>query len=467
MGLHPLASRPEGEGDRTIADVAVTHGIQSTTPRSVDHLLMWPVIVVLALMPLTTTLVLWWAPGGEDDPFQVVTFRAVDVALPVLVAVCAADAVERRATSGARRWSIPTALLAATVAWFVVAFLANSSWRGLEWFLRIAGTWAVAYAIRRICCRRQNLILAVVVGLSASQAALGIAQHFSGGGIGFDAVEWNRNWQRVGGATFGRGSFDNSYQLAALLAVSVGAVALILDRRPSRSTRTVLHAFMFLCGVGIALTFSRTVFFGILPIVCLLFLRKGRRSHAVLLSVGLALGIAVGFPAFSAKAEQFSDPSEIDSGRLDHAKDAALLVASEPLVGVGPGRYVIALRDVDYSFILAPPHNFAAHAAAEAGIPGGLLAVSTMAAFGLWLLRRSHTTMICGLGLIPFFFLDVFPYASPNGLLLAGLWLGLVWSALDRERFHSVPRSDATNREHVLPRTWRHRPIDDWRTSSR
>ncbi|MCQ3971301.1 hypothetical protein, partial [Klebsiella pneumoniae] len=76
----------------------------------------------------------------------------------------------------------------------------------------------------------------------------------------------------------------------------------------------------------------------------------------------------------------------------------------------------------------------ALHAALDgAGIPhafGGALALATLTAFGWWLLRRGLLPFITGIALVPFFLLDWFPYASPTGLALSGIWLGVFWTTL-------------------------------------
>jgi len=427
--------------------VTVDTSDRTQAPSDVGRLLLWLTTALLASIPLATTFILWAAPGGENNPSQAVAFGPTDVVLFLLVAVCAADAIERRPDLSGR-WPQPVMLLVAAMTWFAIAFLANPSWRGVEWFLRIAGTWAVAYAVHRLSHRRQTVFLMLVVILAVGQAALGITQALTGGAVGLDAVEWNINWQRVSGRTFGRGSFTNPYHLAALLIVAVGAVIVLLHRSQGKHHRRFLQGSLFLMAVAISLTFSRTVFFALLPMVGLLLVRRRGRASALMLMVGMTVGILLGLEGHAAKAEQATDRNRIDSGRIMHLEDAALLVASEPIVGVGPGRYVIALRDFDYAFILAPPHNFVAQAAAETGVPGGLLALAALASFGLWLLRRGTLAVVTGIALVPFYLLDWFPYASPVGLVLSGIWLGVVCATINRPPDPDLPVSEGKDVRH-------------------
>ena len=67
---------------------------------------------------------------------------------------------------------------------------------------------------------------------------------------------------------------------------------------------------------------------------------------------------------WASKSADSVDGRSVDSGRRDRATEAVRLVRREPLVGVGPGRYVIALEDVEHTE-LRPAHDLPLHVAAN------------------------------------------------------------------------------------------------------
>jgi O-antigen ligase len=113
------------------------------------------------------------------------------------------------------------------------------------------------------------------------------------------------------------------------------------------------------------------------------------------------------------------------TGRSERAKEALRLVRKEPVVGVGPGLYVIALRDVEHQLLL-PAHDVVLHEAAEGGVLAGVLSLVALLAFGLRALRRGVASLCCFLSLAPFFVFDSYPYVFATGLVVAALWVGLV-----------------------------------------
>jgi O-antigen ligase len=129
-----------------------------------------------------------------------------------------------------------------------------------------------------------------------------------------------------------------------------------------------------------------------------------------------------------ARAESTTAPgasaSDIGTGRTERFREALRLVKKEPIFGVGPGRYTIALESVPYGELL-PAHDAMLHEAAEAGVVGGVLTAALLLALALDACRAGANTMIVFGSILMFFLVDSYPYVFPAGIAFAGLWLGL------------------------------------------
>jgi O-antigen ligase len=155
-----------------------------------------------------------------------------------------------------------------------------------------------------------------------------------------------------------------------------------------------------------------------------------KRSHRLLCLV-LALGFVFGAVAFGngwhAKG-QASTGAGADSGRHVRAQEAMRLIDAQPVFGVGPGRYTIALESVQHSDLL-PAHNMVLHDAAEAGVLAGVLTTLLLAALALRAWRGGAETTAVFVAPVLFFVLDAYPYVFPTGLAVSALWLAMVFSA--------------------------------------
>jgi len=409
-------------------------------PVETDALAVVLVIATIALIPVARTWILWSAPGGSGDLTQSVSTSPFDWPLAMLVVLQVGSVLRQptRLRPLVAGLPLPARLLAITLAWLVVSASINPSWRAVDLAFRVAGAWAVVRTARRATRLEQDLMLGAVVAVGVSQALLGIAQSRTGDVLGLGLLEFDGPLYTFGEASAGRASLTHPYHLTALLVVDAAAAAVLAQRRAGAARRIALAALAVI-GVAIPLTFSRAAVLAVVPMLLLWGRRRGSRPVAVVFAAGLALGALAGLDGIAAKSGQTVEVETADSGRRDRLAEAWRLVEDAPLAGVGPGRYVIALREVEHIELL-PPHNVVAQVAAEAGVPGGALTLATLTAFAWWLVRRRATVVAAGVSLLPFHLLDSYPHVFPLGILITGMWLAVLAIAVDDERAGSPIR---------------------------
>lgn len=393
----------------------------------VDRLAVGLASASIALLCVARGWVLWSAPGSSGDINQWVTTSPFDWPLAVLVALQAASVLEDRAGARARVGGapLPARLLALTLGWLVLCALVNPSWRAVDMAFHIAGAWAVVRTARRASGSAQTLLLGAVVLVGTAQAVLGIAQSRTGDALGLGVLELEGELYTFGSSAAGRGSLTHPYHLAALLVVAVAAAAVLATRLRSPARHGAIAALAVM-GASLPLTFSRASALSVVPMLCLWLWRRPTRAVGAALAAGLVVGGLLGLNGISAKTARTVDVADTDSGRLELAEDALDLAADHPLFGVGPGRYVIELRDVEGHGKLLPPHNIVLHVAAEAGVVGGALTLATVLAFGWWLVRQPPMVLAAGLSLVPLHLLDAYPHAFPVGIFVSGFWVAVM-----------------------------------------
>jgi O-antigen ligase len=216
----------------------------------------------------------------------------------------------------------------------------------------------------------------------------------------------------------------------------------------------------------VGFTYGRAALLGlVLAIVCLgtgVFTDRRRYLPVVLvLCIGTAVPGLIGNRGWTGRTQQTTRAGNeasltTDRGWLIHEADG--LIVDHPLIGVGPGRYVIALTEKfgtepnpRVGFI-KPVHNLPLLAAAEGGIPAGLLMTALLLAVGWRAFAAGRAGLALYLAYLPFAVLDHFPYSFPMGLILTGLWLGAIeFLAVNPPR--EARASDRGSRPEDEPRT--------------
>ena len=132
--------------------------------------------------------------------------------------------------------------------------------------------------------------------------------------------------------------------------------------------------------------------------------------------------------------------NEMSSARGDRMSEALGVYKLSPILGVGPGRYVIALSGRPELLHSSPDDALPAHNAAllllaEGGIPTALALLVIAAVLGRRLLKLGADGIILISAVFPFLMLDIVFVSLPSGLLLLGVWGALV-SVLTLTRQH-------------------------------
>jgi O-antigen ligase len=185
----------------------------------------------------------------------------------------------------------------------------------------------------------------------------------------------------------------------------------------------------------LATTYSRSAAISLALFVVIVLVGGRREPWAWLLCGAVAAGFLFGSVAFDSgwktKGEVSTSTTTVDTGRVERAKEALRLFDRQPIVGVGPGRYVIELESIDHVDSL-PAHNVVLHALAEAGIVAAVLTAALLTLLGVRALQTGWATLAVFAVPVLFFLLDAYPYIFPTGLAVTGLWLGLILTP-DRE----------------------------------
>jgi hypothetical protein len=409
-------------------------------------------VATIVLVPIAAGTVAWSAPGGDADFTRRVTFQLFDLALVLTGFARIAALLDERsgrrtersgrgALAAAGRRVVASALaLSITVLGTagVIAFAVHPSPRGAELAARIGVGALVAQALIVAPARWLGRVQAVVALVASADALLAIAQSAHGAAFGVRWLEFDGPLYPFGSSYAGRGGLTHPYHLAVLL--EVGIVAAILALRHSQRRLPWMLAIAA-CSAGLGVTYSRAAAIGVAAaVVALVWPRRARRDDAtarvyivaacVMLAGVAATGLTMG-NGWYGRASTSTDLQSADSGRLDRAREGLDLIADHPIVGVGPGRYTIALAANGDAAPL-PPHNVVLHAAAEAGV----LAGAAVAAMGLLLARRylgaSREVAAAFLLVVPYFAFDAYPYVFPVGLFLTAVWFGLLERARRR-----------------------------------
>ena len=394
-------------------------------------------VLVLALMPFPMVLWATWQMRIGYD-YETVVFP-VDLAFALLVAGAAAvvgrSLMRRDGPAATRVLAILTALL--TVAWTF-----HPSGRGAHLVLEMAGAVCLATVIWEHWRGPAGRMLAgLVVIIAVTETAWSGLQLLVGHALGLERLgEHGDPFLMVGAGRAPSGSLVHCYLLAALALIGSGtAVAVAL---------VDAHPRLWLTGAALAIlpvawTYSRAALAGlVLMLACLAIgaLRPSPargRYRAALLTVAVAAGLAgaVCAPGWLNRASTTVHAGSVaalstDRTWLDH--EAEVLIGEHPVTGVGPARYLTALR-AHYGVepnpqvgIFKSVHDLPLLAAAE----GGLAAGAAMVALLLVLAWRSARAGPMALGVyvafLPYTLLDHIAWSYPQGIVLTGIWVGVL-----------------------------------------
>jgi hypothetical protein len=389
--------------------------------------------LLVATIPLATGYVLWAAPGGLDDWTRRVSAAPFDLVLLVITGwvllrpALLGDLFRRRAVQ------VGTGALVAVSA---VSLAAHPSWLGVAHGLRLLAGLAVLAALGRAFAdpTARRGLLAAIAAVGTAQAVLGMVQATRGEAFGIEYLDYAGPLYPFGSSHAGRGGLTHPYHLAVLLVVAQGAALLGLRHRAGRSPLPWLLALSAI-SAGIGVTYTRAGAIGQVALVAALLLGRADRRALLTAAAAIVVGLGIGGLAFGTGwldrgATTAGATGNIDSDRSVRLAEARELIEAEPLVGVGPGRYVDALAATDREELL-PAHNLLAHQAAELGLAGGAVTAGLLALLALRVLRGGAWTAALVVPVVPFLLLDAFPYVFATGLAISAVWLGLVRASLE------------------------------------
>ncbi len=385
--------------------------------------------LALVLIPLRGLPELSLGHGGSAH------VELLDAVLVVVTAI-----VVRRA---AREWPLSRTDWAGRVCLLIVGLLVLSfsfhpSLPGALLVLRVIGVASLALLVRDIDGERgPNILLCAFLGGIVVQALVALGQVVRDGPLGLGLIgELQRPLTHVGTAVAPRGTLQHPYPLAGFVLLGAFAALALLAHRRDRAWFWALAAGATPLGT----TYSRAAVLGLLAGVAVLLpalRREGARVAVCILALvlGPAMFAALWPEGWTARARvtltdvQTRDVDAVATNRGYLARGALSLVRSNPLVGVGPGRYFPGSPSAQATTPEVPDeivHNLPLYAAVEGGLPLGLVVTGVLLVVGVVAVRRDPLAASVYFAFLPFVLLDRFTYDGVQGLAMTGAWLGTI-----------------------------------------
>lgn len=404
----------------------------------------------IVLAPVSRTLARIDDRAGGSYAQHTIVF-AVDVALAVLAVQAARDF---RSVVG--RWRDHACALSAAllVVGLLPGFAAHPTDRGAAALLRLLAVAALASLLPRLPDLELRVVLTTIAAVVGASAAVAAAQRVRHHAVGLGALgEDSVGVLDIGSGVAPFGLFVHPYVMAAwALVLGLGLVGCGLL---SRRWRTPLAlALVGLVPVGLSL--GRSAALGaVLAIPFLLWLGLGssprRRSVATAGAALLALlvGVLWNLDAWTGRVGGTVSSPDPSTERTVLASQAIGLLRPSPVVGVGPGNYVLALdRRPDLQRLsrqsIRPVHDVPLLVVTEGGgvVAPFVILLAVAVAWQAW--RGGPFGMMITACYAPILLLDHLAWTFPQGLVLTGLWLGMLdLAAAHRHRLSERPPAPA------------------------
>ena len=372
--------------------------------------------------------------GGFSDLQHRVSFFLFDIPLLLLAVVSVPSLLKLRpGPLRATAWGI-----GALVALTALALAVHPSARGFQVLARLVMNLAVPALTWAALSRGwQRGLGGALAGAAVLQTAIGIGQVVRGETLGLTFLGENPPLLPFGDALAAKGTFVHPYMLAAFALLACGAAIVAYLDLQERAWLVALAVV----AVPIGLTYSRMSALAVVGVGIALVIasikRGGWAAHALIaLLLGLGIPALATVDAWVGKAKPVPAETGVDAVtnfRGTFTEEALDLISDEPVVGVGPGLYVLALEKrygTGAEEEVFPVHNVPLLVAAESGIPAGVLATVLLACLGWAALRAGTGPLVVFLAYAPFLLLDHFPYDNFQGLTMTGLWAGMILGEL-------------------------------------
>ncbi|CAA9231185.1 MAG: hypothetical protein AVDCRST_MAG76-1250 [uncultured Acidimicrobiales bacterium] len=407
------------------------------------------VALVLALSATTIALANLDSRPGRD--FQLHTILlASDLALLALIGIGVGGL-----RVAIRSWRSHACVLAALALGLSMmpAALVNPSDRGAAALVRWSGAVALGLAVGSARRDGRRLVVGALALVTLAHVSVAFGQRAAGGPIGLDALGEARSHE-IGGLYASSGLTVHPYVLAAWCAVAGTALLALQRRRPAAGGLTTVAGIAAFAGIG--LTMSRAGALGAALALAVLSLSTRRprdrrwRAPAAGAAAALALGALVNLSGWISRAGQASGSVDaISSGRGALVRQAWALLRDDLLTGVGPGRYVLALVERPALVELSSQSPRPVHVTPLLlVVEGGLVVVPALILLVLAVVRACRragaTATAVALAMVPFLALDHLAWSYPQGMVLAGVWLGVI--DLLSQRDDADPVEDAQER---------------------
>ncbi|MCX6807984.1 MAG: O-antigen ligase family protein [Patescibacteria group bacterium] len=328
-----------------------------------------------------------------------------------------------------------------TVISVAIALVLASSILGLNpsnsvfFILRLAECIGI-YIILKSGIFQSDKLVSLLSNLGIFQSVLAIWQVIIGRSIGLNILGESPISTNISGvAKFtlfgneilrGYGTFPHANILGGVLA---GIFTLVLV---SENKSKYYYVKLAILALGILSTGSRAAILGvILTVIFTLFISKNSLNRLIktILITGISLALAI-------IAIRFATQNNIFKERLSGYFISQEIIFENPIFGVGPGNYTLALDSKAglSAWEIQPVHSIPILIMAEIGLPSGLIIIAMLVLF-FWrrILWAKNKTIAIILTLSPLLLFDHCFWDIPQALIIFTIFLFLI-SKFDRER---------------------------------
>ncbi len=325
----------------------------------------------------------------------------------------------------------------------LVSYLVHPDLLGIVRMLRTFGILVIAETLASLAPELRARFEKGIVGVGVFEVCLTVAHRMLGRAVAPGIIEFSSNVVARENPAISVGSLQHQYVLAGL-GLLVGAVSVL---GLIRSTLPGSWAFAGIgtCAYLAVQSVGRAAFLGVAVLAFTLLAsvvaRPTIRRNLLLGLFAIGVGSAIGYGITRSGWETRSTSATItkDSGRPAMYAQAFGLWKSSPIVGVGTGRYNVALLGhrelIKLTNEFLPVHDVPLHLAAETGIIG--LGATLGFALLLWKRLRLLGLLVVmpAAAIVPFLVFDVFHWAIPTGTLQLGIFVGML---AYRESHHDI-----------------------------
>jgi len=413
--------------------MASEHG--GDDPRRQLAVILLALFFVLVQFPIVVTTLTHGGPTAFDYQFPL--FPS-DIVLVPLIVLTAPDIFRR-----VRDRTLPagTAVALGIVAVMALAFIVHPSVRGVGTLLRLAGVVAAASVIAGAAGRvERRVVLGAFALWAVMQCGFALAQRATAHNLGLSSLgEFPSPFYAFGRVKAPQGTMVHPYLLAGL-AVLAGGVLTWMYVSDRHRVWVVAAAIAV---APLAFTYSRAaavscavLLVGVAVDAAVAHDRRRWLGFAAL-TAGVVIPLALSTAGWTERAHDTTGAS-VDTGRGHLIHQSLHLLREYPLLGVGPGRYVIALRAEHTDprpsgGVLKPVHNVPLLAASEGGVLAGALTVLLYLVLGWRAWRTGPLAFTIFALYVPITMLDHFAYSFPQGLAMTAVWIGVLdLAATDR-----------------------------------